>query len=290
MRWTHIFKASHPQEFRTYCASHHLRMVVCLWADVSSLNSGRGNTAPFFCPACGATAFFLSARGPIALPMTDAHPTPPPPPPHLIEALLDSAHPRAGMAGYMRDWPTDGAPPDPAPDDPGIETILRLNHDAPDLDRAALRARLAAAPPCDGIELIFPLSLYGHRRVTLVRDLLGVVRRDSGGRSLTIMLETGMLNDAMAIHDAALLAIAAGAERIGTASGRLAAGSDPRAAELLLRIAADAQRPCGVKIGALPDLASAAAYRALALRLLGPNWVGPDRLRLELVAPATVSS
>ena len=107
----------------------------------------------------------------------------------------------------------------------------------------------------------------------------GVVRAVSElcherGALLKVILETGALGDSELIKDAALDAVAAGADFLKTSTGKLEPGATPEAVRAMLEVIVESRaaggRSVGLKVsGGVRTVADAAVYFALADEHLG---------------------
>ncbi len=113
-----------------------------------------------------------------------------------------------------------------------------------------------------------------------------VASREAAGRArLKVILETGALETCAAIREAAMLAMAAGADFVKTSTGKVAPGASPPAALCMMQAAADFHaatgRAVGVKVsGGIRAADQALAYLALVEDALGPAWRTPERFRI----------
>jgi deoxyribose-phosphate aldolase len=111
------------------------------------------------------------------------------------------------------------------------------------------------------------------RTVHAVREAIGP---DIG---LKAILETGSLPADM-VPDAGRRALAAGADFVKTSSGKVGPGASPEAVEALLEVVKEAGHG-GVKAsGGIRTAEQAAAYVALADRVMGAGWATPERFRI----------
>jgi deoxyribose-phosphate aldolase len=109
-----------------------------------------------------------------------------------------------------------------------------------------------------------------------VRAVRGAIGPDIG---LKAILETGSLPADM-VPDAGRRALAAGADFIKTSSGKVGPGASPEAVEALLDVVKEAGHG-GVKAsGGIRTAEQAAAYVALADRVMGAGWATPERFRI----------
>ena len=110
--------------------------------------------------------------------------------------------------------------------------------------------------------------------------------REAAGRAiLKVILETGELGTAERIRQAALLAMAAGADFVKSSTGKVGEGVSPDAALAMMEAARDFHRdngrPVGIKVsGGVRTAEQAMGYLRLAEDTLGQEWLTPDRLRI----------
>jgi deoxyribose-phosphate aldolase len=111
--------------------------------------------------------------------------------------------------------------------------------------------------------------------------MLDTVRALTEGRALMkVILETGELPDLDTVERAARFAVAHGADFIKTSTGKSPVSATLPAAETMLHVIADADRPVGLKpSGGIGTAAAAADYIAAAERIMGAGWVSPSTFR-----------
>ena len=92
-----------------------------------------------------------------------------------------------------------------------------------------------------------------------------VVRQETGGHVMKVIIESGELPDRAAIDRAAHFAIANGADFVKTSTGKTPVSATPEAAEIMLEAIDVSGRPVGFKAsGGIRTLADADAYLDLA--------------------------
>lgn len=102
---------------------------------------------------------------------------------------------------------------------------------------------------------------------------------------LKVILETGVLNDPVAIREASRDVLYAGADFIKTSTGKVAQGATLAAARAMLEIIAELtpilNRSLGFKAsGGIRTFVQAAEYLQLAAAILGKEWVQPTTFRI----------
>lgn len=164
-----------------------------------------------------------------------------------------------------------------------IATVVNFPAGGEDIERAVEDAAEALRDGADEIDLVLPYRalLRGDERTA--RALVEAVREVvDGDRLLKVILETGELGRPETIRAASRLALAAGADFLKTSTGKSPVSATPEAVALMLEtIRHEAGgRTVGIKpSGGLRTVADAAAYLALADRIMGPAWVSPRTFR-----------
>ena len=131
------------------------------------------------------------------------------------------------------------------------------------------------------LDLVWPYRawLSGDRRKAT--NLVRAVREVTGPRRLKVILETGVLADSNLIAAASTEAIEAGAEMLKTSTGKTVPGASLPVAEAMLRAIRASGREVGLKAsGGIGSVQEAAAYLALAERIMGVGWATPEHFRI----------
>jgi deoxyribose-phosphate aldolase len=133
----------------------------------------------------------------------------------------------------------------------------------------------------DEVDLVMPYTRWLGGDVSVARDMIAACKAACGERVLLkVILETGDLREPAKIYDAASDAIAAGADFVKTSTGKIAVSATLEAAEAMLQAIKDSGKDVGFKAaGGIRDTATAAAYLALADRIMGPDWANPRHFR-----------
>jgi deoxyribose-phosphate aldolase len=198
-----------------------------------------------------------------------------------IDALCRDA--KAGPVAAICVWPrfvTQGAR---ALSGTGIRTATVINfpEGGEDCARATDDTAEALRDGADEIDLVLPYRALMRGDAALARDMVEAVRDVCGSATLKVILETGELGNPERIQVASRLALEAGADFLKTSTGKSPVSATPEAAEAMLTEIRASGRPAGLKVsGGLRNVADAAAYLALADRIMGPDWVTPKTFRL----------
>jgi deoxyribose-phosphate aldolase len=102
---------------------------------------------------------------------------------------------------------------------------------------------------------------------------------------LKVILETGELGSYDRIRQAAVLAMAAGADFIKTSTGKIGVGATPPATLCMMEAARDffgeTGRRVGIKVaGGVRTSEQALRYLVLLRETLGPDWMTPELFRI----------
>ncbi len=162
-----------------------------------------------------------------------------------------------------------------------IATVINFPAGAEDCARATDDTAEALRDGADEIDLVLPYRALKRGDAALARDMVEAVRDTCGSATLKVILETGELADPDTIRVAGRLALEAGADFLKTSTGKSPVSATPEAAEAMLTEIRASGRPAGLKVsGGLRSVADAAAYLALADRIMGPDWASPKTFRL----------
>lgn len=131
------------------------------------------------------------------------------------------------------------------------------------------------------IDLVMPYKMFRNGDVKPTASLIEAVGDIIAPPGLLkVILETGELPDAAAVHGAAELAIGLGADFIKTSTGKTSVSATLDAARTMLEAIAAADRPVGIKpSGGIRTFDDAMAYLDLAAEIMGPEWATPATFR-----------
>jgi deoxyribose-phosphate aldolase len=143
----------------------------------------------------------------------------------------------------------------------------------------------AVAAGADEIDMVIDRGLFLAGRYGEVYDEIVAVRDACGRATLKVILEVGELGSYEAIRRACDIALAAGADFVKTATGKLPISSTPAIALVMCEAIRDYARHTGRNVGlklagGIRSTKSALGYLALVNETLGPAWLSPDRFRI----------
>ncbi|MER2605567.1 MAG: deoxyribose-phosphate aldolase [Siculibacillus sp.] len=198
-------------------------------------------------------------------------------------ALCARAVTRHGAVAAVCLWPRFVAPARAALAGTGVRVATVVNFPAGGEDTRAVEAETARAigDGADEIDLVWPWRAFLAGRPGFGETQIVRVKRLCEGRAtLKVILETGELADPAKIARAAGIALGAGADFLKTSTGKVAVNATVPAAEILIDAIRASGRPVGFKAaGGIRATADAAAYLAVADRIMGPAWASPATFR-----------
>ena len=151
-----------------------------------------------------------------------------------------------------------------------------------DLDRALRDTEAIVSAGGDEVDLVLPWRAFASGRRREAASVVAGVRRAAPQATLKLILETGELIEPALIREASLLGLDEGVDFLKTSTGKTAVSATREAAAVMLRTIAHHARRADVGFkpaGGLRRVADAAVYVELVRELLGPEALGPHRLR-----------
>ncbi|MBB5019176.1 deoxyribose-phosphate aldolase [Chitinivorax tropicus] len=149
-----------------------------------------------------------------------------------------------------------------------------------DIAQAVAETQAAIAAGADEIDVVFPYRALMAGDAEIGRQLVEQCRAVMADKVLKVIIESGELQAPALIRQASEIAIGAGAHFIKTSTGKVPVNATLDAAEIMLQVIRDSGRPVGFKAaGGVRSAADAAAYLALADRIMGLGWVSPATFR-----------
>ena len=112
-----------------------------------------------------------------------------------------------------------------------------------------------------------------------------VLRGESDGATLKVILETGALKSPEMIYNASLLAMAAGADFIKTSTGKIDVSATPEAAVVMCKAIKEYHEKTGRKVGfkaagGVRTAEDAALYYTIVKEILGDEWLTTELFRI----------
>ncbi len=200
-----------------------------------------------------------------------------------VAALAVRAHGRCGAPAALCVWPRLAAfARREAPVGVAVAAVANFPHGGSDVDAALRDSATVVDAGAQEVDLVLPWRALAAGDMAAAVGVLRAVRRACSTQVLKVILETGALADARLIRQAALLALAEGADFLKTSTGRVTVGATPAAARVMLEtIAATPGSRAGFKAsGGVRTVADAALYAGLVREILGAPALMPQRFRL----------
>lgn len=162
-----------------------------------------------------------------------------------------------------------------------IATVANFPQGACDIGKASAETEAAVAAGANEVDVVMPFEAWLAGRRAKARDLIAACKTACGEQArLKVILETAALGPPAKVAEATRDAIAGGADFVKTSTGKGAGGATLEAAEAMLKEIRAAGGRVGFKAsGGIRRVTEAAAYLALAERILGPDWPTPERFR-----------
>lgn len=167
-----------------------------------------------------------------------------------------------------------------------VATVVNFPAGGEDTEAVIAETKQAIADGADEIDLVMPYKAFASGRKGFAEEqIIRVKAVVPVGALLKVILETGEIKDPLLIHAASNLAIAAGADFIKTSTGKVAVNATLEAAEIMLTAIEEARRDDGERVigfkpaGGIKTAEDAAAYLAIADRIMGHNWVSAHTFR-----------
>ncbi|EFO33132.1 deoxyribose-phosphate aldolase [Roseibium sp. TrichSKD4] len=169
----------------------------------------------------------------------------------------------------------------------GVKVATVVNFPAGGTETTAVVAetKKAIEDGADEIDLVMPYRGFMEGRKGFAEEqIIRVKEVIPAPAKLKVILETGEIKDPLLIHLASEIAIGAGADFIKTSTGKVPVNATLEAAEIMLTAIEEARRDHQKDVGFKPaggirTVDDAAAYLALADKIMGHNWVSASTFR-----------
>jgi deoxyribose-phosphate aldolase len=153
------------------------------------------------------------------------------------------------------------------------------------LEVKMLEVAMAIENGADEVDIVLNVGKMLSGNYDEAANEVEVLREESEGATLKVILETGALHTPELIYNASLLAMAAGADFVKTSTGKITEGATPEAAVVMCLAIAEYHRKTGRRIGfkaagGVRTAADAALYYTIVKELLGEEWLTPELFRI----------
>jgi deoxyribose-phosphate aldolase len=163
-----------------------------------------------------------------------------------------------------------------------IATVVNFPSGAEAVDDVMAMTHQALADGADDIDLVLPYRAFLAGDTATAATMIDTVRAavPADSHVLKVILETGELVAPSAIHAAAELAVAHGADFIKTSTGKTPQSATLEATAIMLGVIQGAGRSVGLKpSGGIRTLEDATHYLTQADDLMGDGWATPATFR-----------
>ena len=153
------------------------------------------------------------------------------------------------------------------------------------LEVKMLEVAMAIENGADEIDVVLNVGKILTGAYDEAANEIEVLREESEGATLKVILETGALTSNEQIYNASLLAMAAGADFIKTSTGKIDVAATPEAAIVMCHAIAEYYKVSGRKVGfkvagGVRTAEEAALYYTIVEQILGQEWLNNDLFRI----------
>ena len=153
------------------------------------------------------------------------------------------------------------------------------------LEVKMLEAAMAIENGADEIDIVLNAGKMLTGAYDEAANEIEVLRAESAGTVLKVILETGALKTPELIRKASLLSMFAGADFIKTSTGKIDVAATPEAAVVMCHAIRDYHERTGRRVGfkaagGVRSAEDAALYYPIGERILGREWLTADLFRI----------
>lgn len=153
------------------------------------------------------------------------------------------------------------------------------------LEVKMLEVAMAIENGADEVDVVLNVGKVLAGALDEAANEIEVLREESEGATLKVILETGALCSPELIRQASLLAMQAGADFIKTSTGKIDVAATPEAAVVMCHAIKDYYTHCGRKVGfkaagGIRTAEEAALYYTIVKEILGEEWLTTDLFRI----------
>ena len=153
------------------------------------------------------------------------------------------------------------------------------------LEVKMLEAAMAIENGADEIDIVLNAGKMLTGAYDEAANEIEVLRAESAGTVLKVILETGALKTPELIRKASLLSMLAGADFIKTSTGKIDVAATPEAAVVMCEAIRDYYKKTGRKVGfkaagGVRTAEDAALYYTIVEEILGKEWLTVDLFRI----------
>lgn len=153
------------------------------------------------------------------------------------------------------------------------------------LEVKMLEVAMAIENGADEVDVVLNVGKIMSGSLDEAANEIEVLREESEGATLKVILETGALQSPELVRQASLLAMQAGADFIKTSTGKIDIAATPEAAVVMCHAIKDFYHKSGKRIGfkaagGIRTAEEAALYYTIVKEILGQEWLTTDLFRI----------
>jgi deoxyribose-phosphate aldolase len=153
------------------------------------------------------------------------------------------------------------------------------------LEVKMLEVAMAVENGADEVDIVLNVGKMLSGSLDEAANEVEVLREESDGATLKVILETGALRTPELIRQASLLAMQAGADFIKTSTGKIDVAATPEAAVVMCYAIKDYYAKSGRQVGfkaagGIRTAEEAALYYTIVKEILGEEWLTPELFRI----------
>ena len=153
------------------------------------------------------------------------------------------------------------------------------------LEVKMLEVAMAVENGADEVDIVLNVGKILSGALDEAANEVEVLREESDGATLKVILETGALRTPKLIRQASLLAMQAGADFIKTSTGKIDVAATPEAAVVMCHAIKDYYAKSGRQVGfkaagGIRTAEDAALYYTIVKEILGEEWPTPELFRI----------
>ena len=153
------------------------------------------------------------------------------------------------------------------------------------LEVKMLEVAMAVENGADEVDIVLNVGKMLSGSLDEAANEVEVLREESEGATLKVILETGALRTPELIRQASLLAMQAGADFIKTSTGKIDVAATPEAAVVMCHAIKDYHAKSGRQVGfkaagGIRTAEEAALYYTIVKEILGEEWLTPELFRI----------
>ena len=166
-----------------------------------------------------------------------------------------------------------------------VATVVNFPHGGTDIEATVAETKQAIADGADEIDVVLPYKAFMDGDTACAKALLDATRKACAGKTMKVIIESGVLAHANTIAEASRLSIACGADFIKTSTGKEQPAATPEAAYVMCQAIKEyyleTERKVGFKpAGGLNTVHDAIVYYTIVKEVLGKDWLNNDLFRL----------